>query len=281
MTSLTQSRLSHSACAYAGHIWPLARGVARVCLILQTCFVSFASIISGGQEDSSLRWHDSSIGGWYDDGADSSSYWDHTYSLHGTHGRASYEWYGLGYHELKDAFAKHLPVPAGELLVAGAGDSQLSSDLAHAGHSITSIDFSEEIVGRMQAAYPKLRFMTMDARNMSFAAGTFWAVIDKGLSDCFGSAEQLRKYYQEVHRVLRKPGGVLFVISMKLIGLEGELDLDWDCEPRTPLLGPLFVDTSEFSPAVPQPGTEGTIPYYLTVCRSLLSTTESESHRDL
>eukprot|EP00929_Paragymnodinium_shiwhaense_P045439 TRINITY_DN23216_c0_g1_i5.p1 TRINITY_DN23216_c0_g1~~TRINITY_DN23216_c0_g1_i5.p1 ORF type:complete len:171 (-),score=15.44 TRINITY_DN23216_c0_g1_i5:169-681(-) len=156
----------------------------------------------------------------------------------------------------------------GELLIAGAGDSDLSAEMSAAGWTATSIDFSHVIIEKMRERHPHLSFLRMDARAMDFQSGRFAAVLDKGLLDCLGDVIEIRRYFDEVHRVVRKPGGVVMVISMKPVE-ETHLSGRWICEPRKELMGPLFADVSEFQPAEPQRGTEGTIPYYLSTCRAL------------
>ncbi|CAK0827515.1 unnamed protein product, partial [Prorocentrum cordatum] len=66
-----------------------------------------------------------------EDGASSESFWDRTYQVHGEHGREAYEWYAIGFPELKGLLTAKLP-PSGDLLVVGAGDSELSAQLAEA-----------------------------------------------------------------------------------------------------------------------------------------------------
>lgn len=199
------------------------------------------------------------------------SYWDGVYDVHAAHGRSEYEWYGLGFADLEELLGEVL-APDAEILVAGAGDSKLSSDIAARGHSVVSIDFSPSVVGRMRWKYPQLSFEVMDARNMTFADGRFDAFLDKGLSDCLGTSHDLREYFSEVRRVLRSKEdcikcGVAVVVSMRQLE-EEHIGPGWACDPTREHMGPLFMDTSEFQPAMPKPGTDGTIPYYITVCRT-------------
>lgn len=206
-------------------------------------------------------------------GADHAKYWDRVYEVQGRHGRTSYEWYGIGATDVEELLKDMLPMD-GEVLVAGAGDSDLSGYLATR-HDVVSIDFSAVIVERMRQKYPELRFEVMDARRTSFADGRFGAVVDKGLFDCLVKSADSRRYLAELRRVLRKPGvggapsaGVLLMMSMREPDPR-EFGAGWACDPVRTHLGALYMDVSELQPARPQPGTEGTIPYYITVCRTL------------
>jgi len=210
----------------------------------------------------------------HDDGTDygpidTAAYWDRTYRVQGAHGRSSYEWYGFSYKDLEGPLRAVLPKQAEKVLVVGSGDSNLSAALVDRGWDVTSIDFSEEVSRRMRERNPGLRFITMDARNMSFDSGHFSAIVDKGLSDCITTSEDLRRYAQELHRVLRVPGGALAVVSQRQL-LEGyELfDHGWFCEPQQELLGDVFFENDEFHPPRPSPEVLAQIPYYLTVCRT-------------
>eukprot|EP00933_Yihiella_yeosuensis_P014088 TRINITY_DN1275_c1_g4_i1.p1 TRINITY_DN1275_c1_g4~~TRINITY_DN1275_c1_g4_i1.p1 ORF type:complete len:309 (+),score=52.96 TRINITY_DN1275_c1_g4_i1:60-929(+) len=231
--------------------------------------------------------------------ADDPDYWNQVYRLQSEHGRRSYEWYGLGYNELRDSFLEFLSVEDSigreKLLVVGSGDSDLSSSLAaekletQSGvrHTwqVTSIDFSEEVTRQMRQRHPSLDFQTMDARNLSkFQDGHFDAVLDKGLSDCLGSSAEKQQYFQELHRVL-KESGRLVVVSMKRLTVDhskdgpdsdtivestdtGDLGRGWKCR-RKEFFGPLFTEDSPTRPPFAMPGTEGTIPYHFLACKSL------------
>eukprot|EP00927_Polykrikos_kofoidii_P007222 TRINITY_DN12945_c0_g1_i1.p1 TRINITY_DN12945_c0_g1~~TRINITY_DN12945_c0_g1_i1.p1 ORF type:complete len:266 (+),score=28.56 TRINITY_DN12945_c0_g1_i1:69-800(+) len=202
----------------------------------------------------------------YELNADDPAFWDKIYRVHGFRGRTTYEWYGIGYNEMNRLLARVAP-NASATLVVGAGDSELSASLKNSGRQVTSIDFSEEVVNRMQARHPDMRFFTMDVRNMSFDASEFNVVIDKGLADCLASEESLQQYFEEVRRVLVRPGGAFAIVSMRLGS--SVFGPGWECERRQVLLGPQFREISEFEPAQPDFGTEGTIPYYLSVCRTV------------
>ncbi|CAE7773210.1 eef1aknmt [Symbiodinium pilosum] len=234
--------------------------------------------------------------------ADKPEYWNRVYNVQGQHGRSLFEWYGLGYQQLRSSVLELLaatPSAPSEsrLLVLGSGDSALSAELASdealqkKSWQVTSIDFSAEVTERMRQRFPGLTFLTMDARNMSdFDDGHFAAAVDKGLSDCLGTVTARQEYFQEVRRVLRS-GGQLLVVSQRRLwagqdsvsdGLEAEDAADlrephleahdlgpgWSCKEKE-MYGPLFMESDPKQPPFPQPGTEGTIPYFVLTCHVL------------
>jgi len=188
------------------------------------------------------------------------AFWDHTYSLHGEHGRDTYEWYGLGFSDLHRIIAEFVPTSS-EVLVARSGDSELSADFVKAGWKVVSIDFSMEVVQKMSRRHADLDFRHMDARRMTFEDDAFDAIFDKGLSDCM-SAEVLPGYVEELARVLR-PSGVLLIVSIRDLSA-ADLGLDWKCQGRH-LRGPEFLSTSETKPAMPDPSGIQT-EYHLLAC---------------
>lgn len=206
-------------------------------------------------------------GAWEHGSVDSASFWDRTYRVQGAHGRSSYEWYGLGFKEIQPMLDQVFPsADSGDILVVGSGDSDISAEMDRVGWNVTSIDFSATVTEHMRRRYPLLRFLTMDARNMSFEDGHFVGILDKGLSDCLETEADRRQYFKELNRVLRKGSGHLMVISQRLLGVPDDLGHGWSCKPVQELLGPLFFEASQFQPPMPEPGTEGKIPYYLLDC---------------
>lgn len=204
---------------------------------------------------------------WEHGSADSPSFWDRTYRVQGAHGRSSYEWYGLGFKEIQPILDQVFPpVGSGDILVVGSGDSDISAELDQVGWNVTSIDFSETVTQHMQRRYPLLRFITMDARNMSFEDDHFVGIFDKGLSDCIPTAEEKQRYFKELYRVLHAEDGHMVVISQKLLSVPDDLGQDWSCKPVQELLGPLFFETTPLQPPKPEPGTERQISYYLLDC---------------
>jgi len=215
-----------------------------------------------------------------DGGADNPVFWDSIYRRQSLHGRHSYEWYGLGFGELRESLEGLLPKDTG-VLVVGSGDSNLSADLATAGWQVTSLDFSAEVTRQMRQRHPGLDFVTQDARNMAFKDGHFGGAVDKGLSDCIGTPAKRRGYFAELRRVLRTPGGALAVVSQRPLTVRRDLGRGWRCEPRRELFGPLFLEDSPNDPPKPQPGTEGQIPYYFLACQSELLEGRTDWGEDL
>lgn len=106
-----------------------------------------------------------------------------------------------------------------KVLDLGCGTSGLAAGLCESGiPNVTGIDVSPRVIDRMAAVhrsrYPMLRFATMDATDLSFAAGTFDLVIDKSTSDALacGGDDRVTVLASEAYRVL-SPGGVLAVVS--------------------------------------------------------------------
>eukprot|EP01097_Dermamoeba_algensis_P006370 TRINITY_DN3997_c0_g1_i1.p1 TRINITY_DN3997_c0_g1~~TRINITY_DN3997_c0_g1_i1.p1 ORF type:complete len:189 (-),score=30.98 TRINITY_DN3997_c0_g1_i1:559-1125(-) len=99
----------------------------------------------------------------------------------------------------------------------GCGNSNMSDDMYKDGYTdITNIDISSVVVKQMQEQQPYLKFLCMDATQMSFENNSFNYVLDKGTIDAIlcgeNSIQNVRKVCAEVSRVL-KPKGVFFVIT--------------------------------------------------------------------
>lgn len=200
----------------------------------------------------------------YGHGADNVAYWDTVYRVQGAAGRQTYEWYALGYKELA-AQLELVLVPEGRVLVVGSGDSELSYDLSLTGREITNVDFSAEANDRMRQRHPELTWLTLDARRMSFTDGHFDAVIDKGLSDCIETRDDMIVYLRELRRVVKDGNGVVVVISMNPVSDDAKLTAGLACQEPLEFKGPLFQEVHETLPPQPIPGTSG-IPYLFMVC---------------
>ncbi|CAE7718876.1 unnamed protein product [Symbiodinium sp. CCMP2456] len=242
--------------------------------------------------------------------ADQPDYWNQVYKVQSLHGRSLYEWYGLGYQQLRGSLMELLEPPAysttARLLVLGSGDSALSAELASdkvfekRNVEVISIDFSAEVTERMRRRFPDLAFLTMDARNMSdFDDGSFVAAIDKGLSDCLGTVASRRQYFQEVRRVL-VPTGRLLVVSQRRLwaGQVTRLQVEndepdtfrerhseaddlgpgWACKEQE-MYGPLFMESDEKQPPFPQPGTEGWLAAFLRLMAAVEMSENNALHR--
>lgn len=109
------------------------------------------------------------------------------------------------------------------ILIIGCGNSSLSSDLYDVGFTnITNIDVSEVVIRQMNVINTHrthMKFLCMDALNMTFDNEQFSVVIDKGTLDALmpdDSEEtnlRIDKYFEEIKRV-SKLGGRYLCISL-------------------------------------------------------------------
>ncbi|KAJ8904803.1 hypothetical protein NDN08_001318 [Rhodosorus marinus] len=122
--------------------------------------------------------------------------------------------------------------PNDRILVVGCGNSELSFQLYEAGfRSITSIDYSDVVISKMQKQYketPELTWTVADVRELSenFDTGSFDVVIDKATMDALvvdqGSSwnpsqaaiDDVFKMCKEMIFVLR-PGGMFIQITFQ------------------------------------------------------------------
>ncbi len=99
-----------------------------------------------------------------------------------------------------------------DLLDIGVGAGRTTPYLMEASAAYTGIDYSEAMLERCRAKWPRARLLWCDARDLSvFESGAFdvvWAVLS-GLDDV-GHEDRLRML-QEIHRVTRPRG--LFIFS--------------------------------------------------------------------
>jgi SAM-dependent methyltransferase len=114
-------------------------------------------------------------------------YWDEFFrDWERRSGDSAFEWYG-DWKDIAGDVVARLParVPRSDIrvLVIGCGNSSLSADMFAAGFTnVVSIDFSEEVIGRMRAqhvARPGLVWEVMDAKAMAFPDASFDLVVDK------------------------------------------------------------------------------------------------------
>lgn len=113
--------------------------------------------------------------------------------------------------------------PKDTVLITGCGNSSLSADLYDVGfENITNIDVSEVAIRQMKATNAhrsNMKFLYMDAMNMSFDNDSFTVVLDKGTLDALmpddspETVENIDKYFAEIKRVL-KFGGRFVCISL-------------------------------------------------------------------
>lgn len=160
-----------------------------------------------------------------DDGSELSTadYWNSRYSTNNGH-----EWFKT-FSTLKPFFDKHLlsshPKDA-RVVHLGSGDSTIPHDLAQLGYrSQICVDFSSVVVEQMDT--PEVRDLGIewrqaDVRSLDFLAdGSIDVAFDKGTLDAMihGSPwsppddvlENTRKYMDEVLRVLKDDGVVLYI----------------------------------------------------------------------
>jgi SAM-dependent methyltransferase len=89
----------------------------------------------------------------------------------------------------------------------GGGAALVARDLRAA--SMVGVDLSPGAISHCRDAHrePNLRFFEADAEDLPFTAGSFDAVINVESSHCYPN---MRRFLDEVHRVLRPDGVMLF-----------------------------------------------------------------------
>lgn len=127
------------------------------------------------------------------------------------------------------------------VLDIGCGNSGLGADLFRSGWTqLTHIDISDVVIERMQREYASHdghcgEWITMDATNMSFPAGEFDLLVEKGTVDALDCADDsgCRRLLSECARVL-KPGGVLLLVThsgpRRRLPLLMQEEYGWDVE---------------------------------------------------
>jgi ubiquinone/menaquinone biosynthesis C-methylase UbiE len=151
-----------------------------------------------------------------------SSYWNSRYQQTNT----LFDWY-LDVDRLKPLLDIYCPLPTNNptILNLGCGNSELCADLWKHGYShITNIDISDVIIEHMRKRYtesemgraPCVRWLAMDAQDLSFENDSFDLIIEKGTVDALvcrdNSDEVLFHIFSESFRVL-KPGGCLLLVT--------------------------------------------------------------------
>ncbi|CAM4781244.1 unnamed protein product [Rotaria magnacalcarata] len=142
----------------------------------------------------------------------SRDYWDQFFDKVG---REAFEWYS-DFVDLANVLCKYIK-PRDDVLIIGCGNSTLSSDLYDTGiEQITNIDLSEKVVKQMKKQNEKkranMKWLPMDARQMTFDDNQFSVVLDKGTVDALMSnkSEQvvsdIDQILNQVDRVLRMTG---------------------------------------------------------------------------
>ncbi|CAF3328566.1 unnamed protein product [Rotaria socialis] len=142
----------------------------------------------------------------------SRDYWDQFFDKVG---REAFEWYS-DFIDLANVLCKYIK-SRDDVLIIGCGNSTLSSDLYDTGiEQITNIDLSEKVVKQMKKQNEKkranMKWLPMDARQMTFDDNQFSVVLDKGTVDALMSnkSEQvvsdIDQILNQVDRVLRMTG---------------------------------------------------------------------------
>lgn len=143
-------------------------------------------------------------------------YWDARYE---EEGGSSFDWYQR-YSALCPFVRKFVPTSS-RVLMVGCGNAVMSEDMVKDGYAdIMNIDISSVVIEMMRKKYahvPQLKYMQMDARDMSFFQDeSFDCVIDKGTLDSLmcGTDAPLNasQMLEEVNRLLR-PGGIYMLIT--------------------------------------------------------------------
>lgn len=108
--------------------------------------------------------------------------------------------------------------PEAKILMFGCGNSDMSEKMYHAGYQeIVNIDISEQLIdnlrARLASSMPHMRWMYMNASDLSFEAESFDLTIDKGTLDAVSqNLPLLQAAVREAHRTLR-PGGLFMSIT--------------------------------------------------------------------
>ncbi|XP_023014100.2 eEF1A lysine and N-terminal methyltransferase homolog [Leptinotarsa decemlineata] len=157
-------------------------------------------------------------------------YWDTFFRKRGA---KAFEWYGE-YPELSEYLHKYIK-KQDEVLIIGCGNSSLGRDLFDIGYDkITNIDISPVVIRQMLSQQEKervnLKYIQMDALNMSFTNDEFTVVLDKGTLDAIAPNDseatllKVKSYFDEINRVLRIRGRYICISLLQEHILRSILD---------------------------------------------------------
>ena len=114
------------------------------------------------------------------------AYWEERFEH-----ESEYEWLA-GFDDIRSTLLPLLH-PTDRILVVGCGNSNLSSQLYHAGYQhTTNIDFSDTVIRKQAAKHsdqPDMQWLTMDMLHMTFPPASFTVVLDKCTMDALTTTE--------------------------------------------------------------------------------------------
>ncbi|XP_054742022.1 eEF1A lysine and N-terminal methyltransferase homolog [Anastrepha obliqua] len=148
-------------------------------------------------------------------------YWN---SFFTKRGEKSFEWYGE-YLELCEHIHKYVK-NTDQILMLGCGNSQLSMDMYDSGYrNITNIDISTVAIRKMlelnERKRASMKFLQMDATQMTFDDEYFSVALDKGTLDALfvdDTAEvhaTVERYFNEIKRTMRNGGRYLCITLLQ------------------------------------------------------------------
>jgi SAM-dependent methyltransferase len=144
-------------------------------------------------------------------------YWDERYSRF----TEAFEWY-YGYRQFRAVINEHVKREV-RVLVAGCGSSTMCEDLADDEYSnVVGADISRVVIDQqttLAVEYPEIEYIQCNMCSSFLSAGSFGAIIDKGLYDAIGCSihgqRQVLLYVREVLRLLDTTG-VFVLVSYQL-----------------------------------------------------------------
>uniref|UniRef100_A0A914VF77 Methyltransferase type 11 domain-containing protein n=1 Tax=Plectus sambesii TaxID=2011161 RepID=A0A914VF77_9BILA len=134
-----------------------------------------------------------------------------------------FEWYG-DFNQIGSSLERYLK-PQDAIIQIGCGNSLLAEQLYDNGYRrVTSIDTDQGVIDKQRSRNannrPELLFERADASRLTYEAGTFSAVLDKGTLDALfppdaddATRSTVKSMFSEVQRVL-SPGGRYIVVTL-------------------------------------------------------------------
>ncbi|XP_017469332.1 PREDICTED: methyltransferase-like protein 13 [Rhagoletis zephyria] len=148
-------------------------------------------------------------------------YWN---SFFTKRGEKAFEWYGE-YLELCEHIHKYVK-NTDQILMLGCGNSQLSMDMYDSGfRNITNIDISTVAIRKMlelnERKRVNMKFLQMDATQMTFEDECFSVALDKGTLDALFVDDTsevhatVERYFNEIKRTMRNGGRYLCITLLQ------------------------------------------------------------------